>query len=84
MMMGMMMMLFAVIANFILAGVVNDASAATLRTVQTWSTWLDGLRRLGVSMYLLFFAFGLYTIVMVIRLQSRRIRELSDEGAAPA
>ena len=80
MMMGMMMLLFAIVAHFILAGVVDGASASTLRDVQTWSTWLDGLRRFGVSIYLLSFAFGLYTIVNVIRLQSRRIRELNDEA----
>ena len=81
MMMGMMMLLFAIVAHFVLAFVVDDASLSTLRTVETWSTWLDGLRRFGVSTYLLSFAFGLYTIVMVIRLQSRRIRELKDEAA---
>ena len=81
MMMGMMLLMFAIVAHFILAVVVDDASASTLRDVQTWSTLLDGVRRFGVSMYLLSFAFGLYTIVMVIRLQSRRIRELNDEAA---
>ena len=81
MMMGMMMLLFAIVAHFVLAFVVDGASDSTLRDVQTWSTWLDGLRRFGVSTYLLSFAFGLYTIVNVIRLQSRRIRELSDEEA---
>lgn len=84
MMMGMMMLLFAIVAHFVLAFVVDGASASTLRDVQTWSTWLDGLRRFGVSTYLLSFAFGLYTIVNVIRLQSRRIRELSDEEAVSA
>jgi hypothetical protein len=84
MMMGMMLLMFAVITHFILAGVVKDASASTIPDVQTWSTLLDGVRRLGVSMYLLSFAFGLYTIVNMIRLHSRRIRELSDEAVVPA
>ncbi|MCH8939998.1 MAG: hypothetical protein IIC27_02585, partial [Chloroflexi bacterium] len=76
----MLLLMFGITTHFILASVVNDASASTIRDVQTWSTLLDGIRRLGVSMYLLSFAFGLYTIVMAIRLQSRRIRELSDEA----
>jgi len=79
MMMGMMMLLFAIIAHIVLAFVVDDASLSTLRDVETWSTWLEGLRRIGVSTYLLSIAFGLFTIVNVIRLQSLRIRELGDE-----
>ncbi len=79
MMMGMMMLLFAISAHIVLAFVVDDASLSTLRDVETWSTWLEGLRRFGVATYLLSFALGLFTIVNVIRLQSRRIRELGDE-----
>ena len=80
MMMGMMMLLFGIVAEFVLAGAVNDANAADLQTAQSWGTWVEGLRRFGVATYLLSISFGLYTIVNVIRLQSRRIRELADDG----
>lgn len=84
MMMGMMMLLFAVVAHFVLAGVVggavSDGDQATVRTVTSWATWLEGLRRFGVAVYLLSISLGLATIVTVIRLQSRRIRELASES----
>jgi len=80
MMMGMMMLLFGIVAEFVLAGYVNDASAADLNSAASWGTWIEGLRRFGVATYLLSITFGLYTIVNVIRLQSRRIRELAEDG----
>ena len=85
MMMGMMMLVFGVVAEFVLAavagGAVTDGDAGLVQTTQSWGAWVEGVRRLGVATYLLSFALGLYTIVTVIRLQSRRIRELADEPA---
>ena len=84
MMMGMMMLLFATVTEFVLAGLaggaVNDGDEAQLQSIASWETWLEGLRRIAVSTYLLSIAFGLATIVTVIRLQSRRIRELAREA----
>ena len=88
MMMGMMMLLAGIAAEFILgavaSGAVTDGDAALLLTTESWSAWVEGLRRFGAATYLLAIAFGLYTIINVIRLQSRRIRELGDEPATNA
>ncbi len=85
MMMGMMMLLFAIVTHFVLAAVVGDAvldgDTATVQSVTSWATWLEGVRRIGIAVYLLSISLGLTTIVTVIRLQSRRIRELADEEA---
>ena len=85
MMMGMMMLIFGVVAEFVLAavagGAVTDGDTALVQTTESWGAWVEGVRRFGVATYLLSFALGLYTIVTVIRLQSRRIRELADEPA---
>lgn len=79
MMMGMMMLLFGIVAEFVLAVNADGAGASDLQTIDSWGTWVEGVRRLGVAVYLLSFSLGLYTIVNVIRLQSRRIRDLGDE-----
>ena len=83
MMMGMMMLIFGVVAEFVLGavagGAVTDGDTALVQTTESWGAWVEGVRRFGVATYLLSFALGLYTIVTVIRLQSRRIRELADE-----
>ncbi len=88
MMMGMMMLLAGIVAEFALAavgsGAITDGDNALLQTTQSWSAWITGLRRFGNTTYLLSIAFGLYTIVNVIRLQSKRIRELGDEPALNA
>lgn len=83
-MMGMMLLLFSVVSQFVMAGVVGNAvvqgNEATVRTVESWAVWQEGLRRLGAVVYLAGIALGLATIVTVIRLQSRHIRELAEEG----
>lgn len=81
--MGMMLLIFGIVAEFVLASTastaVTNGDAASLQTAESWSAWITGVRRFGNAVYLLAIAFGLYTIVNVIRLQSRRIRELGDE-----
>ena len=85
MMMAMMMLLFAVVTHVILGIVVNDAvQDADLRTigsVESWATWLEGLRRFGAAVYLVSISLGLATIIQVLRFQSARIRELLGEQA---
>ena len=84
MMMGMMMLLGGIIAEFVLGGIVggaiDDGDTSLVKTVASWGTWVEGLRRLGIATYLLSISLGLYTIVTVLRLQARRIRELADEA----
>ena len=53
-----------------------------LGRAETWGTWLEGLRRLGVGLYLASIAFGLATIIRVIRFQTLRIRELAVEAGS--
>ncbi len=47
-------------------------------TVVRWSEVLEGFRRLGTAMYLFGIAFGLGTIIQVLRFQSQRIRDLAN------
>jgi hypothetical protein len=88
MMMGMMMLLAGIVGEFALGLVagtaITDGDAALLQTTESWSAWVTGLRRFGNTTYLLSIALGLYTIVNVVRLQSKRIRELADEPAPNA
>ena len=76
MMMGMMVMVAGIITNFVGAaaftGVATDAvdNAATAAAA-------SGLRRMGVALYLTGIAFGLGTIIEVLRFQAIRIREVA-------
>ncbi len=85
MMMAMMMLLFAVVVHFILGIVVSnavlDGNQGTIDTVTSWSTWVEGVRRLGAAVYLVSISLGLATIIQVLRFQSARIRELPGEQA---
>ncbi len=80
MMMAMMMLVFAVAVHVVL-GINVASNSLAPNTLQSWSEWLEGLRRLGASTYLLSIALGLATIVKVLRFQSLRIRELPAERA---
>jgi len=75
MMMAMMMILVAVAVHVVL-GVQLLSGSASLSMVQSWSEWLEGLRRLGASTYLLAIALGLASIVRTLHFQSVRLREL--------
>ncbi len=85
MMMAMMMLIFAVVVHFILGVVVSnavlDGNQGTIDTVASWSTWIEGVRRLAAAVYLVSFSLGLATIIQVLRFQASRIRELPDEPA---
>ena len=54
-------------------------NGTALANSSAWFDWLEGARRLGTAMYLFAIAFGLATIVEVLRFQARRIRELPAE-----
>jgi hypothetical protein len=81
MMMGMMVILISVIIHFVQAGSV-DATEASLLASEQAAIRLEGFRRLGVAMYLAGIAFGLGTIITVLRFQAIRIRELAGERSA--
>lgn len=74
--MGMMAIVGAVIVHFVVAGAVVTAAEADLVRSEQWFVALEGVRRVGVSAYLLAIALGLATIVQVLRFQSLRLREL--------
>ena len=88
MMMAMMLLIFAFVGHIYAATQAHDAwinatssgiagNEAALGRAGTWSTWLEGLRRFAVGLYLTSIAFGLATIIKVIRFQSLRIKELA-------
>ena len=74
MMMGMMVLLISVILHFVAAGSVD---LANLEQAEDWAVRLEAFRRLGVGLYLFGIAFGLGTIIHVLRFQAIRIRELA-------
>ena len=83
--MTMMLLLLAVVIHVILSINVNTAvlhgNEASVTTIESWATWLEGLRRFGAGVYLVSISLGLATIVQVLRFQSARIRELPGEQA---
>ena len=91
MMMAMMILVFAFAGHVYAAFQAHDAwinatgsdgaVAHLLGRAETWGTWLEGLRRFAVGLYLASIAFGLVTILRVIRFQTLRIRELAAESS---
>ncbi len=60
------------------------ANEVLLARAETWATWLEGLRRFAVGLYLVSIAFGLATIIKVIGFQTLRIKELAQSEQAGA
>jgi hypothetical protein len=79
MMMGMMTLLAAVGLHFVFAADITS-SASSLALSEERFTILEGVRRIGVAIYLVAIAFGLAAIVQLIRFQTIRIRQLPDEA----
>lgn len=77
MMMGMMVMAAGVIVNFVAAGSFDGTAAADILDSASFGAAASGLRRLGVVLYLTGIAFGLGTIIEVLRFQSIRIAEVA-------
>jgi hypothetical protein len=92
MMMAMMVLIFAFAGHIYAAAQAHDAwinaagpgspDAAALGRAETWGTWLEGLRRVGVGLFLAAIAFGLTTITNVIRFQTLRFREMGVQAGA--
>lgn len=77
--MAMMTLLATVVLHVVAGAAIAGGSASALGESERWAIWLEGVRRFGIATYLLAFAFGLTTIVTVLRFQAVRIRELPDE-----
>lgn len=75
MMMAMMLILVPVVLHFVFAADVTDTLASIEESEQRFIV-LEGVRRLGVAVYLASIAFGLATIITVLRFQANRIRQL--------
>lgn len=83
MMMGMMVVLAASALHVVWGfDVHTHASAAALHLSAKRYAALAGAERLGIGMYLVAIAFGLASIIHVLRFQARRIRELPGEPAS--
>ena len=77
MMMAMMLILIPVVLHFVFAAAVTDTVASLEDSEQRFIV-LEGIRRLGVAVYLASIASGLATIIKVLRFQAIRIRELPN------
>lgn len=78
MMLGMMAILGAVAGHIVVAA--QTTTAADLLAAEQAFVILEAIRRVGVSLHLVAIAFGLATIIEVLRFQAVRIGEL---GAVP-
>ncbi|MFQ5968004.1 MAG: hypothetical protein ACE5MI_10390, partial [Acidimicrobiia bacterium] len=76
---AMMTILVAVVIHVVVgAGVL--AGTVSLASAEQSAIWLEGVRRIGVAIYLFAIALGLGTIIHVLRFQAIRIRELPGEA----
>jgi len=78
MMMGMMVMGAGIVTNFVGAVSFDGLTAAELADSSAVAAAASGLRRMGVGLYLTGIAFGLGTIIEVLRFQAIRIREVAQ------
>jgi hypothetical protein len=72
--MAMMGLMIAVIIHIVLGVQAGDGE-----DVAAWATWVEGLRRFSVAVYLVSIGFGLATIITVLRFQAQRLRNLVAE-----
>lgn len=79
--MAMMATLGAAVAHLVFAATVNSDSTS-LADSEKWFVILEGIRRIGVAVYLFSILLGLATISRVLLFQSSRVRELPQEQAA--
>ena len=79
MMMGMMAIIVAVIGHLVTAA--GTTSANLTSSQQLFHGW-EIVRRIGISLHLVAIAFGLITIVQVLRFQAVRIGELAAQRTA--
>jgi len=77
MMMGMMAMVAGIVTNFVGAASFDGSVPADIADSAAVAAAASGLRRMGVALYLTGIAFGLGTIIEVLRFQAVRIREVA-------
>lgn len=82
MMMAMMLILIPVVLHFVAAASVVGPTEADLLRSEQWFDVLEGIRRLGVGMYLASIMLGLATIIRVLRFQAARIQEVADTAGS--
>ncbi|MBA2566723.1 MAG: hypothetical protein H0V08_02870 [Thermoleophilaceae bacterium] len=78
MMMAMMTLLGAAVLHFVFAADVSGTTASLELSAERF-TVLEGVRRVGIAMYLVAITLGLATIAQVLRFQSSRVRQLPAE-----
>lgn len=76
-----MMALVAAVIGHVIVGIGLGSGDLALAIGEQWAIWLEGVRRVGVATYLLAISLGLATIVVVLRFQTVRLRELPTETA---
>lgn len=81
MMMAMMTLLTTSVLHFVYAADIAGTTGSLAQAAERF-TALAGVERLGLGMYLVAIAFGLATIIHVLRYQTRRVRQLADEEPA--
>jgi hypothetical protein len=80
MVMAMMAIVLPVIAHLGIGLAILGGSTEALAQSEAWFSWLEGVRRVGTALYLLAIAFGLATIIEVLRFQASRLLELPREA----
>lgn len=78
--MAMMIVAGGVVGNAIVGAAILGGDNAALAESESWATWLEGIRRIGIALYLVAIAIGLATIIEVLRFQAIRLRELPSEA----
>jgi hypothetical protein len=78
--MATMLLIGAVVLHVVAGTAIANGSAYALGKAGQWSIWLEAIRRFGVALYLASIAFGLATIITVLRFQAIRISELPNEA----
>ncbi len=76
-----MMALVAAVIGHVIVGIGLASGDLGLASGEQWAIWLEGVRPVGVATYLLAISLGLATIVVVLRFQTVRLRELPADRA---
>ncbi len=75
--MAMMVILVAAVAHIVIGAQIAGGSASALANSEALFVLWEGVRRIGVAIYLVGISLGLATIVTVLRFQTKRVRELA-------
>ncbi len=80
--MAMMVILAGVVGNAVVGASIAAGNTDALARSESLAIWLEGVRRIGVALYLVAIALGLATIIEVLRFQAVRLRDLPAESVA--